>query len=319
MDTMAAWVQSSPRAGISGWEAAPPDWVVELTGPLEGSWQTADGGYSFRLHDAGQLAIASVQVPSVISCDATALRRVTTAAYTTIAELLRSCRARYPVRLWNLIPGILDPLDDQPHRYMAFNAGRYEAYLQWFETEQRFCREVPTASGIGYPGPDLLIHCLAAELPGQPVENPRQVASYCYSKRYGSLPPCFARATRITTPDGQAEWLLVGGTASVKGEETVHSDDLRSQCAETFSNLASLVSAKVSQDEATDPAVLRQLAAYRHLRVYYVQQHDLPIISQLVESSFTGLDSLEYLQAELCRPRLLVEIEGVAELPVRPE
>ena len=33
-----------------------------------------------------------------------------------------------------------------------------------------------------------------------PVENPRQIPAFRYSKRYGPIPPCFARATRIKTP-----------------------------------------------------------------------------------------------------------------------
>ena len=112
--------------------------------------------------------------------------------------------------------------------------------------------------------------------------------------------------------------MLVGGTASVRGEDTVHGDDLQSQCNETLKNLAALVGAG-AEATAGDDSTREHLAAYRHLRVYYVQQHDLPIISRLVEASFTGLESLEYLQAELCRPQLLVEIEGVAELPAAAE
>jgi hypothetical protein len=37
-------------------------------------------------------------------------------------------------------------------------------------------------------------------------------------------------------------------------------------------------------------------------------------VRQLITESFPNLQDLELLQADLCRSRLLVEIEGVAEL-----
>ena len=44
-----------------------------------------------------------------------------------------------------------------------------------------------------------VIHCLAADRPGAAVNNPRQVAPYHYSQRFGPLPPCFS----LDSPTGR--------------------------------------------------------------------------------------------------------------------
>ena len=70
------------------------------------------------------------------------------------------------------------------------------------------------------------------------MANPRQIAPYRYSKRFGPLPPCFARATVLPAEAGTARKILVGGTASIRGEESIYLDDIRLQTSETFHNLA---------------------------------------------------------------------------------
>ena len=84
---------------------------------------------------------------------------------------------------------------------------------------------------------------MAAGLPGKPVENPRQRAAYRYSGKYGPLPPCFARATLVPGTRAAERTLLIGGTASVCGEASVHAGDLVAQTAETFRNLDALIRA----------------------------------------------------------------------------
>lgn len=260
--------------------------------------------------------MVSTVVPGVLDLSQTAFEDATTAAYEAVRRELMELEACYPLRLWNFIPELLSPLDNLPHRYMAFNAGRFRSYSRWFDHGADSARHIPTATGVGHEGPDLRIHCLSCVRPGTAVENPRQIPSYRYSRKFGPLPPCFSRATRIANggPTGTPEWLLVGGTASVLGEESAHARDLRGQARETFRNLAAVVAAgsrRLPADPAESPALWRR---YRHLRVYYVDPADLPALTEMVEGSFTALSSVEYRRADLCRPELLVEIEGVAEL-----
>ncbi len=110
---------------------------------------------------------------------------------------------------------------------------------------RRRCHRVPfqhafaTASAVGVNGIDLVIHCLAAASPPEPVENPRQRSPWLYSDRYGPLPPCFSRAS--IAPVAGRKQLLIGGTASIVGEDSRHLLDTGGQLDETFRNLASVV------------------------------------------------------------------------------
>ncbi len=115
----------------------------------------------------------------------------------------------------------------------------------------RSAESLPTASAVGVREGPLVIHALGLEAPGRPLENPRQVPAYSYSRRYGPLPPCFARATLVQVPREERPWLLVGGTASILGEDSIHVRDPRRQAVETFENLARLVeSARASAAES---------------------------------------------------------------------
>src|SRR5690606_37752412 len=101
--------------------------------------------------------------------------------------------------------------------------------------------------------------------PGRPVENPRQRPAYRYSQRYGPASPSFARATELTLGRRGRRALLVGGTAAVRGEDSVHEGDLDGQFEETVANLrALLVAADTEQPPAADP-----LQRFTSVRVYH--------------------------------------------------
>jgi enamine deaminase RidA (YjgF/YER057c/UK114 family) len=243
----------------------------------------------------GEYFLASARVTDARGLGREVFQAATAGAYDQIRSELIACGAVHPVRLWNHIPGIHEPLGDGLDRYMVFNAGRYEALSEWFGGDQAFDTRIASASGVGHQGRDLVIHCLASDRPGRAVDNPRQTAPYRYSRKYGPLPPCFARATRIEV--GGQPLVLVGGTASIVGEESVHLGDLARQTEETLTNLAALA----------------PLAEYRELRVYYPDTERLDELRTLLDGALAGADRIEWVRADLCRPELLVEIEGVAE------
>lgn len=284
-----------------------------------GAWREVGPGLELRALECDRHALVSVRLRDAAELPAFAFQRQTAEAYERLGRHLRRIRSRHAVRLWNYIPRILEPLGELAHRYMVFNAGRYAAYTRWYRHRDRFDRYVATASGVGHPGTDLWIHCLADRVAGEPVENPRQVAAYRYSERYGPRPPCFARATRVG-PMRAAEGedrrrLLVGGTAAVLGEDSLHPGDLQAQIDETFLNLAALpAAASAAAAPTTLDTAAEQLARYRSLRVYHVRAADRTAIAHRVALSFPRAADVELVHADLCRPELLVEIEGVAEL-----
>jgi len=220
------------------------------------------------------------------------------------------------VRFWNHVPFITDPADAGRDNYMVFNAGRFRAFSQLLGGPARFERDVATASATGHWQRDLVVHCLAADHRGAAINNPRQVAPYHYSQRFGPLPPCFSRATRLSHP---ANLLLVGGTASVRGEDSVHVDDLPNQMRESFVNLAALTGAAACGGARSETAsrrtpVSQNLAAFHQLRVYFPNGDHAGEIEANIRASFGAVRRLEVLQADLFRAELLVEIEGVADL-----
>jgi len=228
-----------------------------------------------------------------------------------IRDALVETSAPHPVRFWNCLPGIHAPTGPDTDRYMTFNAGRFAAFEQWFGGAKELGVAVPSASAVGHHQEELVIHTLACPERGRAVCNPRQIAPYRYSRRFGPLPPCFARATVIDEP---TPMILVGGTASIRGEESVHLDDLHRQAEETFENLACLVAHASAPERAYVSSERSEwLKRFRSLRVYYPRSTDLPTIQSLVADGFTNLASAEFVGADLCRAELLIEIEGAAE------
>jgi chorismate lyase/3-hydroxybenzoate synthase len=234
-------------------------------------------------------------------------------AYEQIFEQLEES-GKYPVRFWAFVPGIHDDLGGGLDGYMVFNAGRYRAFASRFGSPTAFSRSVPTASAVGVAGDVFSLHCLGADVPGQPIENPRQVSAYHYSRRYGPMPPCFARATLL---QGGADepMVLVGGTASIIGEESHHVDVPVAQARETLVNLASVVASAVGRAlpaGATDAEIRSLLTCFRELRVYYKRSDQRALFADLVHAAFAPDCRVEWCEASLCRSELLIEIEGVA-------
>lgn len=214
---------------------------------------------------------------------------------------------RHAVRCWNFIPGIQNPASDGLNRYMVFNSGRHRGYQRAAGTSDVPDRSIATASGVGTDGDDLFVAILGSRRPGIPIENPRQVPAYRYSSRYGPIPPCFSRGT--LEPD--ARRLLVGGTSSVRGEDSVHPDAFHAQLEETLENLDVLITegVRLAAEAPRRPALSR----FSHARVYVVDEADAPeACSRLVDAGVSC--PIETVVARLCRPELLVEVEGVVSL-----
>ena len=303
-----------------------PPWTRELLAadgicPSTQPWRGLCEQVEFRNAEGAGYRLLSYRVAEAVDLPAAQFETVCSGIYRHLAGELPAGSARHPIRLWNFIPDILSPLGELEHRYMVFNAGRFDALSAWLGDEGGLDRSVATASGVGHFGRDLQIHCLASDVSGEPVENPRQVSSYRYSNRYGPKPPCFARATRFQPPHGEP-WLLVGGTASVVGEDSVHQTCLNQQLRETLLNLAAVVHAGGAPagepDQSGDDLVGSLMQRFRHLRVYYVREDDRGLLGRELGRRLGADTQLEWVHADLCRPELLVEIEGVADLAREP-
>jgi chorismate lyase / 3-hydroxybenzoate synthase len=302
----------------------PPPWAVTLPGLASlAAPQVRADALEVRLARGGEFSRVAVVLPGVRSMDILTFQEAVAEGYRAIFDQLAAIETKHPLRFWNFVPDIHADLGAGLDRYMAFNTGRFSAYAAWCGGRDAIGRAVATGSAVGVTGDRLEIHCLAGRLPGTPVENPRQTPAYRYSRHFGPLPPCFSRATALAERLPGGGRLLVGGTASIRGEDSLHAGNLVLQTQETLANLASLVRSACepgSCDERSLP-LAPWLSRFRELRVYLPQPEHGGRVLDMVSPHFTAVARIEVLQAALCRAELLVELEGVADIecPVPPE
>jgi len=232
--------------------------------------------------------LTTARVPNAVALSSADLTAAVAAAYGDVLA-----RSLHPARFWSFLPEINQPLDERQTRYMAFNAGRLAAF------DDRPAARAATASAVGHAGRDLWVHCLAADRPPVPIDNPFQTRPHRYSARYGPRPPCFARAARLD------RLLLIGGTASISGEDTDHADDLSGQVRVTMRNLSAVVA------QVYDPA--DRLRLLSHVRVYHRTDVDRDALGDLLHEWLPA--EPELIEADMCRPELMIEIEALAEIP----
>ena len=286
---------------------SPPRWVEQLFDGDSTEHYSVEGDVCIRT--AGAVAHASICIPDAIGLDAASLRIRVAAAYLAMHRALSNID-RHATRFWNFVPGIGQLMSATVDRYMVFNAGRYDAHAEWYgsrDISNDNGRSLATASAIGVTGSDLSIHCFAMAQPGTHLENPRQTPAWQYSTRYGPLPPCFSRATVVTLRDRRH--LLIGGTASVVGEDSTHAGDLSGQLDETLFNIESLV--RTANGSPACDAPLKRLV---DLRVYVTDATQAGPVARIVAEQCPRARALDIVVAEVCRRELLIEIEGLAEL-----
>jgi chorismate lyase/3-hydroxybenzoate synthase len=123
------------------------------------------------------------------------------------------------------------------------------------------------------------------------------------------MPPCFSRAT-IATIDARS-LLLIGGTASIVGEDSLHPGDAGAQLCETLRNIEALIHAAAGGGDGAESEPLDRL---KDVRVYVARPEDAAPVRRVLTTTCAGAGRVELTIARVCRPELLVEIEGVAEI-----
>ena len=286
-----------------------PTWVAECVDLPSAHWEDSSDGITVRRIESPSHALVSMVVHDARHMSGTEFIRCVDSVYESLHHYLGEGSSQCPIRMWNHIPGILDPVGNGMNRYHLLNQARHEVYCRWYGTPDVFKQHVVTATCTGHGGNDFIYHCLAAPSSGIGIENPRQDSSYLYSKRYGPKPPCFARATLLPVDAAGQQQVLVGGTASVRGEDSLFSGDLAGQLNETLSNMVSILGASARHGSTTATPTL---SWYSDIRVYYKHEVDRCQIESAVVENFSPDVSVEWVHAPICRDELLVEIEGRA-------
>jgi chorismate lyase/3-hydroxybenzoate synthase len=213
-------------------------------------------------------------------------------AYSAIRAFQQQSRFPHLLRMWNYMDAINEGSGDL-ERYRQFCVGRGRGLGEVSEA-------YPSATAIGRHRPDHVVQVfwLAGIVPGQALENPRQVSAYHYPRVHGPVSPTFARA--LVAPD---QTLLISGTASIVGHMSQHHDDAMAQLEETVRNLGSFA-----------PHVSRhRSAASKDLLKVYIRDPALtPHVAERLRQFYPDSDIM-FVAADICRRELLLEIEAVLE------
>tara|TARA_R110002049_G_scaffold300266_5_gene490991 strand:- start:2785 stop:3900 length:1116 start_codon:yes stop_codon:yes gene_type:complete len=242
--------------------------------------------------------------------DKTPLQLASERAYNQIFSLLDKLSFPYLFRIWNYMADINDQSSGL-ERYVQFNLGRQDAFLSH---GRDVVGNVPAACALGFKSTfdeensdqnSLTISFLAGRVEPLNIENPRQISAYQYPQQYGPRSPTFSRASLVTL--GSDEILFVSGTASIVGHASLHPDDVVAQTHETINNISAVL-AEVNRRDNQARFELSDL----HYTVYVRHIDDLdPIRNELQHCVGNKLKAV-YLQANVCRQDLLLEIEATA-------
>jgi len=125
--------------------------------------------------------------------------------------------------------------------------------------------------------------------------------AFCYQK-----PSSFSRGMRIDI--GNVVILLISGTASIdEAGDTVHVGDFRAQCRRTYQNITGLL----ESEGATWHDIVRTSCYLRDIDRDYAEFNE-ERTKFFAEQGLDPLPASTGIEAKLCRPDLLVEMEAIA-------
>lgn len=223
--------------------------------------------------------------------------------YAELFAVLGSNPCSQLLRVWNYFADI-NVESGGTERYRQFNAGRQQAFI---DAQRSAFDGSPAACALGTHGGPLRVYFLAGRTPSVAIENPRQVSAYRYPDTYGPRAPTFSRAALADVGGGRSA-LFISGTASIVGHLSMHLGDVRRQTEESLINIAAVREAAELSSGLAIPA------NEMFYTVYVRHAADLPVIREVFERA-VGAGSVAareavYLNADVCRAELLVEIEA---------
>ncbi|MBL9209768.1 MAG: hypothetical protein JNL92_04830 [Opitutaceae bacterium] len=233
-------------------------------------------------------------VPGELATQAEALYR----------RLLTARGGRHLYRIWNYVPQI-NAFTAAVENYQAFCIGRARAFEQALGAQ--FEHHLPAASAVGCAGDRLDAIFVAGTSEPRHLENPTQVPAYRYPIEHGPRAPSFARAT--VAHNGESRVIFVSGTSAIKGHRTVAPGTLDAQIDCTLDNLR-LISHQAGLGDNLGAGQMSQ----RHFKVYLRRASDLDAVRARLEPGLLQPgDLFTYLQSDICRVALNIEIEATLE------
>lgn len=221
------------------------------------------------------------------------------------------------IRQWNYIGNILD-VKDGYQNYQIFNEVRNDYYSRF-----RKVKGYPAATGVGMKHGGVILDFCAVDLNDslkiKAVENPNQVNAYNYGQQVlmglkdkdkaTKHAPQFERALLVA--NNHNAYLHISGTASIIGQETIGKDDIGKQTVVTLENIKKLTETERIRSLISSPVISQE--KYSLFRIYIKNQNDFNIVRQICNEQFPLIPAI-YIEADICRDDLLMEIEAEVEL-----
>ncbi len=208
------------------------------------------------------------------------------------------------VRQWNYIDHIT-AVHDGIQNYQLFNDARSDFYAG-----SDWTGGYPAATGIGCEAGGVMIIVYAVrgfDGDNRPIDNPLQIPAHKYSgnvlasgKGVVRTTPKFERGRLL------GEVVFVSGTAAIKGENSEFSDDACVQAKEAIYVVEHLV-------EPSNISKERSSFRFDLMRVYVRRPQDLETVRNVLTARFTNIP-IHFLTADICRPELLLELEGIGRI-----
>ncbi|OQW91056.1 MAG: hypothetical protein BWK79_17920 [Beggiatoa sp. IS2] len=227
------------------------------------------------------------------------VRLATYGAYHDMLDFIQRQGYSHLLRVWHYFSDINVQDERSLERYQAFCLGRHQA----LHTLPNFEHTLPAASAIGTQSSGFLMYFLASKTPGIQVENPRQVSAFVYPRQYGPKSPSFSRA--VLKQWGAENHLYISGTASIVGHKSLYENSAENQLRETLRNIDTLIES--IQDYQLPIHTIADLSL---LKVYVRRHTDFDSIRQNLKKVVGPYTPIVFLQGDLCRSNLLLEVEG---------
>lgn len=276
-----------PRLPVLAGEAVESLFAVDDEMGRTGEFRLFRGGDDWLLGAASVVTVAGE------------LERTAEALY---ADLCKAARGWHLARIWNYVPAINGNGPDGLENYRAFCRGRSLAFER--EHGTGFNRFLPSASAVGCGDGCLTIAFVASAIEPRHFENPLQVPAYHYPEQYGPRPPSFARATTVPRT-GREPAVFISGTAAIRGHATVAPESTAAQLDCTIQNLRA-----IAQVCGLGPDLAAGRRA-RHFKVYLRDPRDCAASAAAFERDlFRAGDRVSYVQADICRAPLRIEVEA---------
>ncbi len=216
--------------------------------------------------------------------------------------LLEHLDGRQIHRVWNYVPHI-NSRSGVLENYRSFNIGRHRAFEERFGTS--CTSHMSPASAIGTDDDQLAIAFIAGAPGMQHVENPEQTPAFRYPIEHGPKSPSFSRGSHGIIDGSPCAFL--SGTSSIKGHRSIDGNTLGEQFDTTIDNVR-IVLAQMGYADALEGSA----ALDRQFSIYLRHADDLGAVRERFRQIVgeAGIAATRFLQADICRKELLLEIEG---------